>query len=59
MSDKSHPVWNIAKLAVLGVIFIGFAALGTSNGWDWKTDLAPLVAMLSASGVIDAVKPKS
>lgn len=59
MTDKEKAIFGLIKLAILGGIFVAFAAFNTNNGWDWKTDIAPLITILLASGGMDLVKPKT
>jgi len=52
---SDHVVWKLARLLILGVLFLAGASLAYNNGLS-KADLLPLLSLLAGVGGFDAIK---
>ncbi len=52
---NDSPFWNLARMAVIGGLLAGFMHFGYANGFDPKTDLPTLIAVLTGLGLWDSV----
>ena len=56
LPPNDSPLWPLAKLVVVGLIVVGMAAFGTQNGFDWRTDIPALLAVLGGLGIVQAAQ---
>ena len=55
LPPSDHVVWKLARLVILGTLFIVGANFAYANGWS-KSDLVPLLTLLVGVGGFDQVK---
>lgn len=55
MPNSDHVIWKLARLLVVGGLFITCANMAYKNGWS-KNDLLPLLTIIGGLGGFDALK---
>ena len=55
LPPSDHVIYKLARLVIVGVLFIGGASFAYNNGIS-KADLLPLLSLLAGVGGFDAVK---
>lgn len=56
LNDPKHPLWNLMRLLVVGLVLLGALALNYKNGFHQATDLTTLVEVLLALAGFDGLK---
>ena len=56
LPPNDSPLWLLCKLAIVGAIMVGMAAFGTQNGFDWRTDIPALLAVLGGLGIVQGAQ---
>lgn len=46
MNDPNHPIWDLLKYTILGILILLYSALMYKNGLDPKDILLPVIAIL-------------
>lgn len=54
MTDQTHPIWSIIRLAVVGTILVAMLNFNY-NGWDVR-DYGTLLAVLTGSGGVELLR---
>ena len=55
LPPSDHVVWKLARLVIVGLLFLGGASFAYNNGLS-KADLLPLLTLIAGVGGFDAVK---
>ena len=50
LPPNDSAFWNIAAILAVGFVVLMCATFGTKNGFDWRTDIPALLAILAAQG---------
>jgi hypothetical protein len=56
LPPNDSQLWVLAKLVVVCVTVLLMAEFGTKNGFDWRTDIPALLAILGGLGLVQGVQ---
>ena len=58
MPVSNHVVWRLLRLAIIGIILVAMLHLAYQHGFDLKSDLPTVLAVLAALAGVDYTQSK-